>query len=354
MNRFDNLSMMLASLIHDTVTKSLAVHNAFRETDILFTCQSHRNTRINIFKDSTFTGHKHSLSIRTRSGKTSPRYVSVSFLIHDDLVTLSTNCVVQNENLMRSEQLNKRGPKRQNRNKSVFNVWFGRIELTTLTTEQEDDIDSDCILPMCLRARQTSFRVVPNSYFLSFSLVFETGETRPTISHPGWDNRLRVIRNHIEDSPVYDVICRTDYANFRQLVESREVTPFDLVEYEHLIQCTLFEIVVQKIELQALRGKHVLQRGLFRIAKFLADSGVDCGVGESLLSSLYALVWSQSKVTLDLIRIIMAQSQTDPFAGLARVNRSIARIGYPHTRLSVLTKQDQWDLSEFTKLVEDD
>ncbi|KAF7509420.1 hypothetical protein GJ744_007983 [Endocarpon pusillum] len=265
------------------------------------------------------------------------------------------NPVISAENLMQPIQQGRRSPKRQKTSKSVFNVWFGRIELISSNTEQEDDIDSHDIPLTPLQARRTSFRLIPNSWFLRFGLLFETGQSRPTISHPGWDNRLRVIRTHQENSSVYHAIYYADYVGFRQLLESREATPFDLVYYDGGSKSTLFEAVVQMVEcchlaLEPSRETYVMRGELLKIAKLLADSGVDCGVGESLYWVIRTLRSRPNELSLSLFRIIMAQSQTDPFE---EAGQEIVKARYSSLRLSILTKQDEWDLSEFTKLFED-
>ncbi|ERF75689.1 hypothetical protein EPUS_01519 [Endocarpon pusillum Z07020] len=253
----------------------------------------------------------------------------------------------------KSSLLAVRSPKRQKISKSVFNVWFGRIELTSSIIKQEDDIDSDYIPPTRLQARQTSFRLILNSWFLRFGVLFETGQSRPTISHPGWDNRLRVIRTHQGDSLVYNIIRRADYVGFRQLLESREVTPFDLVDSKDLFKGSLFEAVIRQFGIEDNKENPVMRRDWLNIAKLLADSGVDCGVGGSLFWIMFALALSLDEVTLSLFRIIMAQSQTDPFEDSGEAIAKNLFVMVRHSQLSPLIKQDEWDLSEFTKLFDD-
>ncbi|ERF75553.1 hypothetical protein EPUS_09470 [Endocarpon pusillum Z07020] len=348
--RFDDLPTILAPIIQDTITQSLAIHNSSRETEVLSTKQRPDDITANLYKGSPYTGNNCLLPRQTRSVKTLLQHESASSLLPDDLKIMSINTDIPAENLMHSMQLGRRGPKRQKTTKSVFNVWFGRIELTSLTTEQEGDVDSDYIPPTRLQARRTSFQLIPNSWFLKFGLLFETGKSRPTISHPGWDNRLRVIRTHQMDSSVYETIHRGDYVGFRKLLESREVTPFDLIDFGYSTIRTLFEIVVHHIIPATRDENHVMQRDQLEIAKMLADSGVDCGVGIGLLWLLKALGFKSNEANLSLFRIIMTQSQTDPFE---ESGQKIAQGNFLSARLSLLTKQDEWDLSEFTKLFED-
>ncbi|KAF7506075.1 hypothetical protein GJ744_012226 [Endocarpon pusillum] len=275
-----------------------------------------------------------SFSIRISSEKGLPRYKSASSLLRDKSPIVPTNSADQPGVLIYSLPISSRGPKRQKTSKSVFNVWFGRIELTSSATEQEDDINSGCPFPMRLQAQRTSFQLIPNLWFLRYGLLFEMGKIKPTISHPGWDNRLRVFRSHQSDSLIHDAIRRADYMSFRQLLESREVTPFDLVDSGYSTMKPLFETVVENFELQAAAGNHAMQRGLLEIAKLLADLGSDSGAGRSLFWGLSALNHKVNEFSLKSAW------------GIVRTERR----GFS---LSVLTKQDEWDLSEFTKLVED-
>ena len=100
----------------------------------------------------------------------------------------------------------------------------------------------------------------------------------------------------------------------------------------------MFEVVIREARLKAIDETLVMQRGLLKIAKLLADSGVDCGVGSSLFYNLYALRLNQSELNLSLFRIIMTHSQTDPFEEAGNLIVEVEVFG--HT-FSILTKQEE-------------
>lgn len=93
-----------------------------------------------------------------------------------------------------------------------------------------------------------------------------------------------------------------------------------------------------------------MQKGLLDIAKLLADSGVDCGAGDSLLWVFSAMLQTQNNVTMDLSRIIMTRSHLDP---LSDTDFIMIWIEFSDHLLSVLSKQDEWDLTELRASIED-
>jgi hypothetical protein len=161
-----------------------------------------------------------------------------------------------------------------------------------------------------------------------------------------------VVRTHQADSRVKNAIKSADYIQFRQLLERQEVSPFDLVDYsDHPTgnSIPLFEIVAMVFDTCSQESKFVMQKGLFAIARLLADSGVDCGAGDSLYSVLSSM-FIPNELAIRLFHIIMAHSQSDPFNESARIRRLLA---YSGIKPSTIAKQDAWDLSEFRVLFED-
>lgn len=346
----EDLPAMLAPIIQNTIAKSLAEHNASGRAGIVSTDQICGDMSTKFHKGSSYNDEICSLPGRKGSERTPQRRQGASSTIHLDSPLVRTRSTVCTRDLFQAAPSSIRGPKRQQTSKSIFNVWFGKIEITTSVTEQEDDVGSDYIFPMRLQARRTSFKLLPSPWFGKIGLLFESGHSRPTISHPGWDNRLRVLRTHQRDSAVCNAIKCADYVGFRQLLERREITPFDLAENDSHILEPLFGIVVNVFCKCAASHDLAKQTRLLDIARLLADSGVDCGVGRSLYFVILSMMFAPNDLALSLFRIIMTQSQSDPFEGSSW---TMARLEVPDSKLSVIVKQDEWDLSEFRTLFED-
>jgi hypothetical protein len=130
----------------------------------------------------------------------------------------------------------KRGPKRQQRSISSVNVWFGRIQITTMVTEREDWTGTDSLDPLRLQAKATHITVITNLWLLKMGVRIQFGDKNPCIYHPSWDNRLRVFRMHQIGSPVAQAIENADYLLIRRMLRDREVTPHDMVEGELLFE----------------------------------------------------------------------------------------------------------------------
>ena len=167
---------------------------------------------------------------------------------------------------------------------------------------------------------------------------------------------MRVFRTHPVCSPVGEAIQHADLTSFRQLLERREITPFDRIVYtDEDFMPSLFEHVAYVFSTMfrnsnassSERPKRQLD-----IARLLVDCGVDCGSGDSLywsLDSMFTAVEEADDAATDLdmslFRIIIAHSQSDPFYGLGK------SVDPRHVcQASVVVKQDVWDLSEFKNL----
>ena len=135
-----------------------------------------------------------------------------------------------------------RGPKRQRRKTTTVDLWFGRLQITTSVTEQEDQTASGDLEPLRLYAKTTQISILPNIWFLSTGAYFQFGDSKPGIYHPMWDNRLRVFHTHSYQSRVCQVIGEADHIRFRQMLQDREVTVHDMIG-----DMSLFEYVTQQI-----------------------------------------------------------------------------------------------------------
>jgi hypothetical protein len=341
----ENLPAMLAPMIENTIAKTLTQHNALEWPGVVPIDRTCGDMRTKIRDGSAHNDTYSSPQPKSTEGA-SQLDQSASSITHINSSLVPTRSAICAEQLMHSAQPLRRSPKRQKTRESIFNVWIGRIEIRTSVTEQEDDVDSRYSLPMCLQARQTTIKLLPSLWFLKTGLLFQSGNSRPTMSHPGWDNRLRVIRTHLDDSPVVKIIQGGDYVAFRQLLERREITPFDLVD-TNFGEKSLFELAVQQPYCYpGLNGAHV--KGELDIARLLADCGVDCGRGYSLHNVLFSMDATQDNVALILFRVVMTQSKSDPFenSGVFIVRFS----AHDKFKLQLLHKQDEWDLSDFTEL----
>jgi hypothetical protein len=340
-----NLPAMLAPIIKDTIAKSLAQHNASEWPGVVPRDRTCGGMSTKIHDGSAHTDIYSPPPPKSPEG--APQLdPSASSTTHINSSLLPTRSAIRAEQLVHSAQPLRRSPKRQKTRKSIFNVWFGRIEIRTSVTEQEDYVDSNYSLPMGLQAQQTTITFLPSLRFLKTGLLFQSGNSRPTMSHPGWDNRLRVIHTHLDDSPVVKIIQGGDYVAFRQLLERREITPFDLVD-TNFGEKSLFELAAQQLYCYpGLNEAHVKSK--LDIARLLADCGVDCGRGFSLHNVLFSMDATQDNVALILFRVVMTQSKSDPFenSGVFIVRFS----AHDKFKLQLLHKQDEWDLSDFTEL----
>ena len=321
--------------------KSLAKHNAAGQAGIITQDQKPVNAIAGIHKASTCNDDICSSPRKTSSERPLLARGSASSMRRMD------SCLMQESFTARGGELRlsgRRGPKRQQTSKSLFNFWFAQVEISSSTTEQEDDVESDYILPMRLQARRISVRIVPSLRFLKTCLLFESGDSTPTVSYPGWDNRLRLIRTHPRGSAVAKAIRCADYIRFRQLLQNREVSPFDLVEnWDSERSSTLFEMVAFRYIGSRQSNANLSAKSIFDIAKLLADSGVDCGIGKSLY---FVLAWRKhapEDVTMSLVRMILTKSRTDPYECFHNAPYTIADL---FLDISMFIEQDEWDVSE--------
>lgn len=239
----------------------------------------------------------------------------------------------------------RRSGKRQRSSESSYNTWFGRVIITTTITEQDEEYLPQPDRVFKLTAKRTMITLLPNIWFSNWGAKFQMGTTKPTNNHPLWDNRLRVFRTHLEDSPVDQVLRTGNFLEFRNMLERREVTPFDMVEdHSNDGKCgTLFEKALQELH-HAVPIPHWKApreaQGLFHIAKLLAYQGTDCGLGWSmyyvqLLAEASAL---RDTVALDLYYTILSYSETNPFE--SRTER------IDTYSIRSFLAQDQWDLCD--------
>lgn len=343
---FENLPTTCQPIIQDIIEKALAKHESSPQTALFSADQIPVDASTRLPRASVDNVRICSLSEGTSSESSAVQHGSAASLVRAGLCQAPTKSTARAED---SIQLSKRGPKRQKSSRSVFNVWFGWIEITSSITEQDIDVDRDYIHPIRAQARWTSFKLVPSLWFLQTGLLFESGNSRPTISQPGWDKRLRFIRTHPKDSAVVKAIEEADYIRFRRLLESGEISSFDVAEDKRFSK-SLFELAVSTV----CEGPGLLdpwkRKSVFDIAKLLADSGSDCHVGWSLCSVANPAQVYNDDIDMKLFRIIMAHSQSDPFEGFSADSESLQRL-IPDP--SVFVMQDDWDLSELKILFEE-
>jgi hypothetical protein len=348
-NGFDNLPTAWVPMVQDAIEKSLAKHTASRQAVILSADQIPVDATARNHKTAAFNDGICSIQGRTSSERTLLQPGSASSMT---CVNSCGSCLVPTNSTARPRDFmlsSRRSPKRQHTSKSFFNMGFLQVEITSSITEQEVDVDSEYVLPRRLQSRRTRFKVVPSLWFLNISLLFESGHSRPTISHPGWDNRMRVVRTHPKGSAVHEAIESADYIRFRQLLETGEISPFDLLDDEWRRSRPLFERVAFKSSLVSHPANHSKQKRLTDFAKLIADSGVDCGVGISLHCVLLALHKNLNDFTMSLFRIVMTKSQSDPFEYCYSIPDCMRFWSH---NLPVVVKQDEWDVSEFRNTIE--
>ncbi|KAL9616893.1 MAG: hypothetical protein Q9160_008282 [Pyrenula sp. 1 TL-2023] len=233
----------------------------------------------------------------------------------------------------------RRTGKRQRSSESSYNTWFGRIIITTTITERDEVYLPEPDQIFKLTARRTMITLLPNILFSNWGAKFQMGTSRPADNHPLWDNRLRVFRTHLPGSPIYRVLERGDFLEFRNMLERREVTPFDDIQVyprgsEYM---TWFEKVMQILEYDMPTSQSL--QGQLDIAKLLADRGTDCGLGSSMF---YLQIWVENvagvhkKVALELYYTILSHSETNPFESDIRFIESYA--------IRSFLSEDDWDL----------
>ena len=347
-NCFENLPTVLAPIIENSIAQCLAKHDALGSTATPSTSKTFMSHKV----CEGVSGNKDtcSLPVRTSSDTALPPTEGPSSEISSDLPLQRKRFPLEASNFLQSERLNKRSPKRQRTKSSVFNLWFAQLTVTTSQTEQEDDPGSAYLPPMHLQAKRTTLRLIPSLQFLRIGFWYESGQSLPTISHPGWDNRMRVFRTHPWHSPVQEIISNLDLFRFRQLLKRREITPFDCIERRSGGSESLFENLMCTIAKPGFYNSLETRKRGLDFARLLADSGVDCGSGISLYWFLTRTVDKSDEAATDLsmslFRITITHSQSDPFYGLMTMMNKNSFFTDDFAFL-LIGKQDIWDISEF-------
>ena len=351
-NRFENLPTVLAPIIENSIAQCLAKHDALGSTATPSKGKASKSRKV--CEGDSCNGDTYSLPVRTTSDTPLPQCEGPSSELSSDLPHERKRLPLEVGSFFPPGRLSKRSPKRQRTNTSTYNLWFAQLTITTSQTEQEDEPGSDYLPPLHLQAKCTTLKLIPSSWFLRVGFLYESGQSLPTISHPGWDNRMRVFRTHPYESPVMHAIDNADLSHFRQLLERREITPFDRIGFgtNGNYALSLFEYVTisfnDKLGDFNASGLERKKRHL-DIARLLVDSGIDCGSGRSLywfFPTIFATMdEAANNLYLSLFRIILTNSRSDPFYGLATVTKKEHLLaGSP--LFSLIRKQDVWDFSD--------
>lgn len=236
-----------------------------------------------------------------------------------------------------TKPLVKKGLKKQRARTNSYNILFGRIVITTIETTQDGLSVAEYGEKYESIAKQLMITVISNTLFSNKGALVAIGSTRPTDSHPLWDTRLRLFRTHDSksESSVVKVLKRGDYLSFRNMMERREVTPFDQIGSS--CSETLVKYIMDHLYYDIISIDKMDQQGAIRIIKLLADQGVDCGLGISMaqIQSGFSLKFDQA---LDLYYVMLTHSETNPFRAYYDLDEWTFR--------SFLT-QDKWDISDF-------
>ncbi|KAL9112886.1 MAG: hypothetical protein Q9227_002963 [Pyrenula ochraceoflavens] len=237
----------------------------------------------------------------------------------------------------------KKSPKKQRSSTSSYNIWLGRIIITTTETTQEDLSTVEYGQKSKLLAKRFTISIIPNLLFSTKGAIFATGSARPAAIHPLWDNRLRVFRTHSYDSRLRDVLKNGNYLEFRNMLDRREVTPFDQLSgpYPWRRTIPLFYYMMRCFceNIERISSRTYYVQGVLDIARLLVGQGIDCGE-ENVLEVLGLLELDDDTRAsiLDLYYLIISHSETDPFDRIhARSTNWIYRRS--------LT-QEEWDTSE--------
>ncbi|KAL9623761.1 MAG: hypothetical protein Q9160_001992 [Pyrenula sp. 1 TL-2023] len=243
-----------------------------------------------------------------------------------------------------AKRLVMKSPKKQCSSTIVYDFWVVRIIVETTKTTQKDLSVTESGDRYGLSAKRTNVTIIPNAMFSKSSAFFTMGSTTPVSSHPSWDSRLRVFRTHGYNSPVGQVLTKGDYFEFRNMLERREVTPFDQIEFFHEgagLQSTLFEYTIDEIHSNGQGWTSGYKRqNKIKILKFLADQGVDCGLGIAMSRvQEMSLGGYEENLVLYLYYLILLNSETDPFT---------CHYSYEPEKWNIRSflTQDQWDLCE--------
>ena len=324
--QFDNLPSALSGMMEMAVMKALNQHTSRPRIKPL----SYTETAVGTESALSTATHHNGIERDSRDNH------DLTFLQSEQRVSPATADLFAPK-----AQLVRKSPKRQKSNKSSYSTWFGRIVITTTTTEQEDMSLADQGKKFPISASRTMITLIPSLWFSTRGAMFQMGSVRPSNTHPSWDNRLRVFRTHPEGSALNKVLLDGDYVEFRNMLQRGEATPFDQVFSVDRANCflnpyvSLFEHIVAILREQC----PVEIEGHIKVARLIADCGVDCGLGESmLLIQSLALQKLQRSTAYDLYYLAMSRSETNPFD-------TVFKIVTLFQIRSFLT-QDEWDLSE--------
>lgn len=139
-------------------------------------------------------------------------------------------------------------------------------------------------------------------------------------------------------------IQNLDYLAFRQLLQDRKATPFDLIEFPSGSRYTMLEHVLSSVRPEKNCAAVVT------FVRLLAESGVNCGGG---LALFYLLHYFQQSSALNdllplLLRMILSHSESDPFMSMPGAHPSVRFVNqYNKNWLPLFLGQDDWDLSEY-------
>jgi hypothetical protein len=186
-------------------------------------------------------------------------------------------------------------------------------------------------------------------WLLNINLMLQKGSTFLKPADPLLNCRsLRVfytITDH--DAPILKAIESSDYRWFRELMQTRRATPFDIIDWPNHVDFTLFQYLLGC-------GKENVQ--VPNMAYLLAESGgVTYGDGGF---SVYQFADSRSrsddsKIDTALLEIIIRHSASNPCSDLS----SLVSQGQPETVSKSIPKilsQDEWDTEECKPAIEEE
>ena len=245
-----------------------------------------------------------------------------------------------------------KGPKKQKRTYVEYNLWFGKISVQTVITKQ-----SEIHTGRVISASQKRVTISPNLWFLRTSALFSSGGTSPSLGSPTLDLRFRIFNRVTRDSPIVKAIEAYDYSEVCQLLNNREATPFDVIEYPGGYERGLFDIATSGLCKCLLHGasdplvSFQEAEALLQIAKLLADSGLD---GHSAGRSVGHVLWTSRQtmkkekgrmedILCDFAQLIMTKSETDPLRSIPRSD--LWGSTAPVLRMFTIG-QEEWDLEE--------
>lgn len=340
-NRFDSLPDKFASMLETTIVKTLARHEASRIA-----------TRAAPSHEAASHGPMSSEEDISYGAVMTQKKIAVSQSIRP----------LKDSNPPQHGQLGVFGrnltwaPKRSRVDETTYKFWFGRISIATVVTEVVDHNVSASDSLHYPRSRRTTITLFPKTWLSKTGLKLQSGNSQPSFSHPIWDNRLRVFRTHQWESPVRKAIYDADLLEFRRLLGTGEVNPFDNMMGERYNKRTysLFEVVMMCFHGNTSEDGNQSRRHLVEMARILAECDVDCGAGGVLW-----YVFHSRREGMDcedvrslggiLFRMVMAHSYSNPFEGEG-IGSHYANRGLVE-RVAILG-QDAWDISDMQEKIQ--